>query len=129
LQTRWLASPACITELLKVAAPFTESDTTGVRTFAGRATLRDLVADPAGAFFYRPYVLMEPAASVSFTIVTDWHYLPTSFTLHILVPSTDPSQQHHQEDPFTITYRDWSQGQTITIPTTPPTPQWGRAPS
>ncbi|MFI9102946.1 RNA polymerase sigma factor [Streptomyces fildesensis] len=129
LQTRWLGSPANIAEILKDAAPCKETDRTGTRTFTGSAPLRTLADNPAAAFFYRPYIRPGIDTAVSFTIVTDQHYLPTTLTIRIPFPHTGVEYlAQFPDDPFTVTYRDWAKGRPITAPAAPPSPQWGGLP-
>ncbi|MET7937586.1 hypothetical protein [Streptomyces sp. NPDC005322] len=126
LQTRWIASPANIAQLLRRADGFKEKGTAGTRVFTGRAPLSALAADPAGAFFYRPYVKKSPVtATVGFTLTTDRSYLPVSVAFRIPVRHTGYLAKFHH-DPFKVSYRDWAKGKPITKPTTqPPIPQWG----
>ncbi|MET8181713.1 sigma factor [Streptomyces sp. NPDC005336] len=126
LQTRRLASPANIGQLLRRADRFQEKDTARNRTFTGQAPLRTLAADPAGAFFYQPYLKKSPAAAtVSFTITTDRSYLPVSVKFRVPVRHTGYLARF-DHDPFEITYRGWAKGKPITRPAAdPPAPQWG----
>ncbi|WP_432586348.1 hypothetical protein ABVG11_09490 [Streptomyces sp. HD1123-B1] len=130
LQTRWIASPANTAQLLRLARDFQERDTAATRVLTGRAPLSALADDPAGGFFYRPYLTKAPAdAMVTFTLTTDRSYLPVRMTFKIPVRHTGYLARY-DHDPFTVGYRDWAEGKPITRPSgEPPTPQWGERPA
>ncbi|WP_406840694.1 hypothetical protein ACICHK_39055 [Streptomyces sp. AHU1] len=128
LQTRWLASPEHLAALIAHADHFRETDHAG-RELTGRVALSTLAADPTGAFFYRPYAEASPGKEVSFTIVTGADHLPVS--LDMTVPFRHDDTDHLSQytvDPFSVKYRDWAKGGSITPPAPSPSPQWGGLP-
>ncbi len=128
LQTRWLASPEHLAALIAHADHFRETDRGG-RELTGRVALSTLAADPTGAFFYRPYAKASPGKEVSFTLVTGTDHLPVS--LNMTVPFRHDDTDYLSQftvDPFSVTYRDWGKGKSITPPAPSPSPQWGGLP-
>ncbi|MEY2243232.1 hypothetical protein AB8A21_09850 [Streptomyces sp. BF23-18] len=129
LQTRWLASPEHLAALLEHADHYRETDRAG-RVITGRVPLAVLASDPAGAFFYRPYAQASPGEEVAFTLVTSLDYLPVSAALTVPVRHDEGDHlSRFTSDPFSVTYRDWAEGQPITAPKPSPSPQWGGLPS